>query len=198
MLGLFEDGKDINKEKINIKEAIDYLADSWQNVTEETIFNCWKKTGILPSSTNEDVTNATQRQQEIMNDETKNVNEIISELDVTSDSHAALLANALNKYFCELEEEVLTGKLLEDDDIIKLVQDEICEDEIDENDSEEEQMQVSLGDAFKSMQTWVIFFEQQKTDEFNMEDMRIFKKYLKIMRRLELQARKQVPITQFF
>jgi len=55
---LFEDGKDINKEKINIKEAIDYLTDSWQNVTEETIFNCWKKTGILPSLTNEDITNA--------------------------------------------------------------------------------------------------------------------------------------------
>jgi len=58
LLELFEDGKDINKEKINIKEAIDYLAESWQNVIEETIFNCWKKTGILPSSTNDNVTNA--------------------------------------------------------------------------------------------------------------------------------------------
>ncbi len=28
MLNLFEDGKDINKEKINIKEAIDYLMDA--------------------------------------------------------------------------------------------------------------------------------------------------------------------------
>jgi hypothetical protein len=50
MLSLFEDGKDINKEKINIKEAIDYLADAWGHVTEETIHNCWKKTGILPTS----------------------------------------------------------------------------------------------------------------------------------------------------
>ena len=71
-------------------------------------------------------------------------------------------------------------------------------DEIDENDSKEEQMQVSLSDAFKSMQTWVDFFEQQKTDEFNIEDICIFKKYLKITRSLELQAKKQVPITRFF
>jgi len=196
LLRLFEDGKDINKEKINIKEAIDYLADSWQNVTEETIFNCWKKTGILPSLTNEDVTDAIQRQREIFNGETDNINEIIGELDTSSDPRATLLADALDNYFHELEE-IPTEELLNDDDIIKLVQDEMRNDEIDENDSEEEQMQVSLSDALKSMQTWVDFFEQ-KTDEFNIEDICIFKKYLKITRSLELQAKKQVPITRFF
>ncbi|CAG8748370.1 23240_t:CDS:2 [Rhizophagus irregularis] len=46
-----------------------------------------------------------------------------------SDLHAALLADALNKYFCGL----------------------IREDGIDENGFEEVQIQVSLGDAFKSM-----------------------------------------------
>src|SRR5437660_12827323 len=40
MLDLFEDGKDINKEKINIKEAIDYVAEVWDSVTEETVQNC--------------------------------------------------------------------------------------------------------------------------------------------------------------
>ncbi len=37
MLRLFEEDKDINKEKINIKESIDYLVDAWERVTEETI-----------------------------------------------------------------------------------------------------------------------------------------------------------------
>ena len=53
ILKLFEEGKDINKEKVNIKNAIDYLADAWENVTDETIFNCWVKTGILPSNEND-------------------------------------------------------------------------------------------------------------------------------------------------
>ena len=60
MLNLFEDGKDINKEKINIKEAIDYLVDAWKQVTKETIYNYWKKTGILPSLTDENIDNITQ------------------------------------------------------------------------------------------------------------------------------------------
>ena len=62
MLNLFEDGKDINKEKTNIKEAINYLVDVWEQVTEETINNCWKKTRILPSLTDENIDNVTQIQ----------------------------------------------------------------------------------------------------------------------------------------
>ncbi len=57
MLQLFKEGKDINKEKINIKEAIEYLANTWHNVTEETTCNCWNKIRILPSSTNENIDN---------------------------------------------------------------------------------------------------------------------------------------------
>ena len=40
MLDLFEYGKDINNEKINIKEAIGYVAEAWGCVTEETVMNC--------------------------------------------------------------------------------------------------------------------------------------------------------------
>jgi len=40
MLKLFKNDKDINKKKINIKEAINYLVDAWGQVTEETIHNC--------------------------------------------------------------------------------------------------------------------------------------------------------------
>ena len=35
--------------KLNVKEAIDYIAEAWNNVTPMTIHNCWMKTGILSS-----------------------------------------------------------------------------------------------------------------------------------------------------
>ena len=37
------------RNKLNIKEAIDYITEAWENVTQITIRNCWLKTGILPS-----------------------------------------------------------------------------------------------------------------------------------------------------
>jgi hypothetical protein len=118
---IFEEGKDINKEKINIKESIDYLVDAWENVTEETIHNCWIKTGILPSSNNENITNAMKTQQEKIDEEEAYINQIIGELNITENPHGAALANAINDYFLDLEKEIPTEDILDDDDIVKLV-----------------------------------------------------------------------------
>ncbi len=40
ILDLFEDRKDINSKKINIKAAINYIAEAWSCVTEQTVLNC--------------------------------------------------------------------------------------------------------------------------------------------------------------
>src|SRR3954453_21784627 len=98
MLDLFEDGK----EKINIKEVINYIAKMWDHVTEETIQNCWKKTGILPSLTNEEIDDAIQIQQEIMDDDAADIGQMINELDM-DDPSAALLADVLYDFFHDLE-----------------------------------------------------------------------------------------------
>ena len=66
------------------------------------------------------------------------------------------------------------------------------------DDSEEESLLVSSDEALKFLQTWITFFDQQQLDEFSIEDRQIFKKYLKIVKRLKLQSRKQVLITNFF
>ena len=34
--------------KLNVKEAIELIADAWEKVKPSTINNCWKNTGILP------------------------------------------------------------------------------------------------------------------------------------------------------
>jgi hypothetical protein len=192
MLELFEDGKDINSEKINIKEAIDYIAESWGNVTEETIWNCWKKTGILPSLSDEDRENASQVQQEMIDNETSDINQIIRELDLEN----SLLADALNGFFQGLEE-IPTEKILNETDIIRLLQEE-THDKDENSDSDEEEILVSPGDALKSLKTWITFFEQQPSDEFHVEDINLFKKYFKIAKRLEQQSRKQASIMDFF
>ena len=33
---------------LNILNAIDWVAESWKNVTEDVIYRCWERTGILP------------------------------------------------------------------------------------------------------------------------------------------------------
>ena len=103
----------------------------------------------------------------------------------------------MTDYFQELED-VSTEDILNDDDIIQLVQKEIHEDDDTNDDSEEEPTLISPNEALKSLQTWITFFDQQLIDEFNIEDGYVFKKYLNVVRRLEIQSRKQAPITDFF
>ena len=71
-------------------------------------------------------------------------------------------------------------------------------DKNDEDDSEEEPTPIPLKDAIKSLQNWITFFEQQQIDEFRVEDMNVFKKYLILAQQIERQSRKQVSITNFF
>ncbi|PKC72537.1 hypothetical protein RhiirA1_452170 [Rhizophagus irregularis] len=58
-------------------------------------------------------------------------------MDGSSNQNGSLFNNITSK-------EIPTKEFLDDGDIIKLVQDEIC----DEHDSEEEQIKMSFGDAF--------------------------------------------------
>jgi len=134
----------------------------------------------LLSLSDDDRDSASQIQQEAMDNEIAKIHQIIEELNI-DDPFAALLANALNSFLQDLED-IPTEDILNENDIIRLIQEETR----DENsDSEEEEILVSSGDALKSLQTWIAFFEQQHIDEFHVEDINIFKRYFKITKRLE-------------
>ncbi|CAJ0826200.1 6397_t:CDS:2 [Entrophospora sp. SA101] len=45
----FDNGTYNQRDKLNVKEAIYFIAEAWNNVTETTIQNCWIKTGIFPN-----------------------------------------------------------------------------------------------------------------------------------------------------
>ncbi|CAG8779703.1 2176_t:CDS:2, partial [Racocetra persica] len=185
-------GEDINEKKLNIKEAVDYLADTWKN----------KKTGILPITTEDNRINAIQIQQEILTSEREDTNQMVEDICIShDDSYATSVANSLNEYFYDLEENILTEDILNEIDIINLINAEIYSKNNnlnDPDDSEEEPVLVSLNDAEKSLRTWISFFEQQEKEEFKTEDIYIFKKYHKMVQRLEFQSKKQVAITNFF
>ncbi|CAG8665120.1 16176_t:CDS:2, partial [Acaulospora morrowiae] len=155
ILKLFEESKDINKEKINIKDVINYVSEAWSHVTKNMIWNCWRKTGILPTLINEEMNNAIQIQQEVREHEIADINQIVEDL------------NKTDSYVAPLEEM----------------------EEVDKNDeSEEEPILISFGDAVKSLTNWITFFEQQQSNEFKTENIDVFKKYLSLTQQLERKS----------
>jgi len=74
---------------------------------------------------------------------------MIKEFDI-DDLYTTLLMNTLNDFFNDLEE-ILTVDILNEDDIIKLIQNGIYN-ENENSDSEKEQILVSLSNILKSLQ----------------------------------------------
>ncbi|CAB5393057.1 unnamed protein product [Rhizophagus irregularis] len=179
----FDSGVDHVKNKLNIKEAIDYIAESWNNVTPTTIQNCWIKTGILPSCDDDNTD-----EEDLDDDELENL--LINLPEETAD---------VLEYFQLLDREIPTEEHLTEEQIIDMVRNEENQVEESEDDDENEEIPlISVKKAINGLETFVNYFEQQEDSEFNIGDLRIFRKYLRVIRVREINAKKQSTLDGFF
>ncbi|CAB4396105.1 unnamed protein product [Rhizophagus irregularis] len=182
----FDRGIDREKNKLNVKEAIDQIAESWNNVTEITIQNCWKKTGILPSNINED-------------DMDNGTNDVDQESDFEEEIEYLLNLPEIDDicdYLQEFDSSIPTEDILTDEQIINLVHSE--ENEDDSDTSDEEIPIVSTQQAVNSLQTFIKYFEQQDDSaQYNTNDLRTFQKYLHLTKVKETNSRRQDTLDKF-
>jgi hypothetical protein len=176
---------------LNIKEAINYIADAWNNVTQTTIQNCWIKTGILPSDDIDDIDDVNNN-----NDINSDLNELesfLSELPEDSDD--------LLEYFQMFDKEIPTEEILNDEQIINFIQHDENEkddnDDDDDNDNDEVVPLISAKKAVDLLENYINYFEQQDDDDFNFDDLQIFKKYLRVTRFKAFNSKNQITLDTF-
>ncbi|CAB4381270.1 unnamed protein product [Rhizophagus irregularis] len=176
------------RNKLNVKEAIDYIAEAWNSVSSTTIRNCWIKTGILPSSDYvfDDVDN-------LQNFEIDGLNDSDDEFDIDCLPEA----DHLREFFQMFDHEIPTEEHFTDEQIINLLQDEINGDSEDDISDEEIQM-ISDKEGINALKTFINYFEQQHDTEFNVNDLYIFRKYLRIVKYKEAKSKKQSTLDLYF
>ncbi|CAB4436504.1 unnamed protein product [Rhizophagus irregularis] len=130
----FDAGVDYTKNKLNLKEAIEYIADGWNNVTQKTIRNCWIKTGILPSYIDDDDVNFDLRNFEPDSDATE-IEDLLDNLPETDN---------VRNYFQILDHEIPAEENLTEEQIVNLVQLEKKEESEEDDDSDNEIPPVSI------------------------------------------------------
>ncbi len=79
---------------------------------------------------------------------------MIKEFDMDNSSTFSL-ANILTNFFQDFEG-IPTEDILDENDIIRLIQEEICD---QNSDFEKEEILISSDDTLKSLKTWILFFE---------------------------------------
>ena len=107
--------------------------------------------------------------------------------------------NDIKEYFRIIDEDISTEENLNDDQIINLVQNE--DDEINKSDddiSDEEIPLISIKKGMEGLKTFISYFEQQNNLEFNLKDLNIFRKYLRIIKTKEFNSKNQSTLDGFF
>ena len=175
---------DFYLDKLNIKEAIDFIADAWNNVTQTTIRNCWMKTGILPNS--DDAIMVDANIQDPKFDDSMNVINTFPD------------ASGVNEYLDSFDQNVPAEEYLNDEQIINLVQFEKEANEEDNDTSDEEIPLVSAKQAVNGLKTFIQYFEQQNNDsQFNTNELYIFRKYFHIVKVKETNSKRQGTLDNF-
>ena len=104
----------------------------------------------------------------------------------------------MNTLFHNIDEATSIEEALTDRQIIGIVQQEERDQIEDPNASDEEPPNISIQQAYNASQTWLAFFEQQESSDFNMDYIKIFKKYSRIMNKPLVNSKSQSSIASYF
>jgi hypothetical protein len=180
---------------LNIKQAIDFIADAWESVEQKTIRNCWKETGIVSISDSESI-------QEIQNT-TRGLGILVNEI---PNIIPTVFIDNYNEVRCDLvnyindETSPYTEEIMNDTQIINLVQDEEIPAAEDKTDNEEELTpKVLPKEAFDAIRKVTLFYEQQPIDNScKMEDLKLFRHYTSDLKFRYITSLQQKSIEDYF
>ena len=171
------------RNKINIKQAIDYVVRSWDEVTTTTIVNCWNKTGILPCSVD-------NNQTEFVVEEPSEQLETISTPLLSTD-----FAGQVEDYIKAVDEP-LEENLTEADIVSMVKTDAMVESEtvFSDTDYEEDEVVVkpiSNIEALTHLKGLIRFQEQSPDEVFTADELNVLRRKISTFEYLIDKAKKQ-------
>ncbi|CAG8798373.1 14521_t:CDS:1, partial [Cetraspora pellucida] len=152
---------------------------------------------ILPAIEDEEIINTTEFQDEANLLENNDLDTLLNGFS-REDNYSTALTSAVVNFFNDVDQTIATEKALTDQQIITLIQNEDNIIEDDQEDSDKEPSEISTQEAYNALKTWLSFFEQQESSDFDMKDIKILNKYSKIMSRILSDLKKQSSIIDYF
>ena len=191
MLEQVEAGERAQDLKMDVLQAIRYVIQGWNNVTAETIYNCWRHTGILPINTDIELDFPLDDDYEIFDDE------------LTNALKALNFSNMMElEEFLTIPEEKIVCEILDDDEIItdlvnnfKKKSNEEETNNLDEMDDSIEEEVISFNAALKSLKKVHTFLLQQ---EYASEHLKLANTIEKFIKKKRINSMQQTTINQYF
>lgn len=192
------------RNKLNVKQAINFIAQAWNEVSTTTIANCWKATGILPSlESSVDLERIRQHtEQEIAIDDGE-TEALFVDLRSEPNTKTFELVNKMQTYCDVVDDPLPTEDIMSDKQIIKMVSAEFSSNpaapDSEEENEEPPPLSVSISEALNALHTLIQFQEQQEDGKgFNPSELEVLRKKVREFDKLKEAAKQQTNLMQFF
>jgi hypothetical protein len=189
MLEEIEEGEKIEDLKMNVLQAIRFIIKSWEEITPETLHNCWRHTNILPASINAELSNMSDNIR-TANDSTLNdLSEALTTLNLSDKMQV--------EEFLNIPEENIVYEVPEDDKIIeelaeiyKKRMDIPSDGFVDDDDDSNEQPIIRSKEALKGLETVHTFLLQQENASEQLKLVNKIEKYINVKKENSSQQTK--------
>ncbi|CAG8777546.1 11113_t:CDS:2, partial [Dentiscutata erythropus] len=152
-----------------------------------------KKTDILPTVLNSKAKLAQNTFLELIKNEENNINELV--IDLTN----LTIAQKIDTYREVNNTQISTENKLDNRQIVKIALAEQLEyEQGDPDNSNKEPSNILALEGLSGLKNFILFAEQQISNDFDKKDLKVFRKYLSLMRQKTVELFKQKLITDFF
>ena len=189
----------ICRNKIDIKQAIDYIAQSWDEVSSNMIYNCWYNIGILQNDIRniQDKVKEVKEVEEVEVEEKMTINNMVHEVSLHSDN----MHRHLVQYVEAIDELLPTEGNLSEVDIINMVKDdtriESGEMSSDSDDNEQLPKLISTTEALFHLMELIRFQEQLSETLFRPDELKILHRKIPILELLVDKSKVQSTLDSF-
>jgi hypothetical protein len=172
---------------LNIYDAINFSKNAWNSVSQQTISNCWKHTGILPQNEMDEMDDEIEDsdQEEFFNE--MEMQELIYKLPFNDFMSA--------EDFLHVDDSLKNNGGLTDDEIVAMVKSNDSESTTDQNERSLEL--ISKKEALNHLNNLVLFFEHSSDISINSDELNILKKLRRQVLTLHINNAKQTTLDSF-
>ncbi|CAB4474262.1 unnamed protein product [Rhizophagus irregularis] len=187
----YEISQQLNKgaDSLNIHDAIVFCTNAWNAVTQETIYNCWKHTGILPLVNQEEVDESVNQLGEDNQVEREEIQFLIDQLPFDDHMDA--------DEFIHIDDHLKSNERLTDEEIISLVN--LDKNELEVESDEEIPSVISKVQALNDLDDLVMFFKYSSlNNSINQSELNTLQKLRHEVLRSHITDLKQATLDSYF
>ncbi|CAB4413281.1 unnamed protein product [Rhizophagus irregularis] len=187
----YEISQQLNKgaNSLNIHDAIVFCTNAWNAVTQETIYNCWKHTGILPLVNQEEVDESVNQLGEDNQVEREEIQFLIDQLPFDDHMDA--------DEFIHVDDHLKSNEGLTDEEIISLVN--LDKNELEVESDEEIPSVISKVQALNDLDDLVMFFKYSSlNNSINQSELNTLQKLRHEVLRSHITDLKQATLDSYF